>query len=428
MVYLKKSYSQLPDKAGVYVYLNRENDVLYVGKANNLKSRVSSYFIKNAVMGEKTKILMGEYGKIAQSNNLAIAEIIRNKETGEEQQNTLLRDLIFELDKKIFPFTTYEHIGYDILGQFYSEFIRYVNGDKKLGLVLTPQHITELFVEIANINVDSVVYDNCCGTGGFLIKAMRKLMELAGNDNTKKDDIKDNQLIGVEERTDMFTYACSNMMMRGDGKSNINLGDSLLQNIKDVIKNHKPTAGFLNPPYSTRVSELEFVSSNLDCLENNALCVAIVPLGCVLDQTGKHYQWKKALMKSHTLEAVFSMPNELFNPSTNTVTAIIVFKAHTPHPVDYETYFGYWKNDGFVKVKNLGRIDYFGKWEKIKSEWIYNFRNKNEVKGQSIKKHVTPDDEWCAEAYMETDYSTLSEADFIKHIKNYILFNIREEG
>ncbi|MEK7498513.1 MAG: hypothetical protein AAB611_01475, partial [Patescibacteria group bacterium] len=67
-----------------------------------------------------------------------------------------LRDIIQELDKKVFPFTEYEHIGYDILGQFYSEFIRYVYGDKKLGLVLTPPHITELLQKY-NIR-DYVVY------------------------------------------------------------------------------------------------------------------------------------------------------------------------------------------------------------------------------------------------------------------------------
>ena len=378
--------------------------------------------LKSRNMGEKTKILMGEYGEVAKSNNLAIADRIRNKETGEEQQNTLLRDLIFELDKKVFPFTSYEHIGYDILGQFYSEFIRYVNGDKKLGLVLTPQHITELFVEIANINVDSVIYDNCCGTGGFLIKAMKKLMELAGNNNQKKTDIGEKQLIGVEDRSDMFTYACSNMMMRGDGKSNINLGDSLTKSVKDEVKKHKPTVGFLNPPYSTKVSELEFVASNLDCLEKNGVCVAIVPLNCVNDQKGKDYQWKKNLMQNHTLEAVFSMPDQVFNPSSSTVTAIIVFKAHIPHPNDYETYFGYWRDDGFVKVKHLGRVDLFDRWKGIRQEWIYNYRNKKEVGKQSIKKVVTAEDEWCAEVYMETDYSKLQKNDFENEIKKYILF------
>jgi len=215
--------------------------------------------LKSRNMGDKIKILMGEYGKIAQSSNLSIAEAIRNKETGDEEPNTLLRDLIFELDKKVFPFTGYEHIGYDILGQFYSEFISYVYGDKKLGIVLTPQHITELFVEIADINKDSIIYDNCCGTAGFLIKGMKKMTELAGSDTDKKREIKEKQLIGVEERSDMFTYACSNMMMRGDGKSNIHLGDSLSPTMKNKIKEHKPTVGFLNPPYSTSVSELEFI-------------------------------------------------------------------------------------------------------------------------------------------------------------------------
>lgn len=195
-------------------------------------------------MGTKTKILMGEYAKISQSNNLAIAEVIRNRDTGQDERNILLRDLIGELDKRVFPFTMYEHIGYDILGEFYSEFISYVYGDKKLGLVLTPQHITELFVDIADINVDDVIYDNCCGTAGFLIKSMKKLIELAGNDTTKKKEIKKDQLIGVEERSDMFTYACSNMMMRGDGKSNIYLGDSLSENLKNEVKKHKATKGF----------------------------------------------------------------------------------------------------------------------------------------------------------------------------------------
>lgn len=380
--------------------------------------------LKARSMGEKTKILMGEYGKISQSNNLAIAENIRNNKTGKDEPNTLLRDLVFQLDKKVFPFTKHEHIGYDILGQFYSEFIRYVYGDKKMGLVLTPQHITELFVDIADINVDDIIYDNCCGTAGFLIKGMKKLIELAGNDNEKKKQIKDNQVIGVEQRSDMFTYACSNMMMRGDGKSNIHLGDSLSETVKNKVKKYAPTIGFLNPPYSTSVSELEFIYQNLDCLESGGLCVAIIPLNCVSAQIGKDYEWKKKLLEKHTLKAVFSMPDELFHPSTSTVTAVIVFKAHTPHPKDYETYFGYWKDDGFIKIKYLGRVDVSGRWEKIKTYWTYNYRNRKEIERHNVKKSVSADDEWCAEAYMKTNYSDINKAVLTKELKKYFVFNI----
>ncbi|MCL5949040.1 MAG: N-6 DNA methylase, partial [Candidatus Bathyarchaeota archaeon] len=223
-------------------------------------------------------------------------------------------------------------------------------------------------------------------------------------------------------RSDMFTYACSNMMMRGDGKSNIYLGDSLSQANRNEVKKHEPTVGFLNPPYSTGVPELEFVYYNLDCLEKERCCVAIVPLNCVTAKTGKDHEWKEKLLVENTLEAVFSMPDAIFNPSVSTVTAIIVFKPNVQHPKDYETYFGYWKDDGFLKVKHLGRVDFYGKWKAIKNDWIYNYRNKKEVKGQSIKKIVTADDEWCAEAYMETDYSLLKKEDFETEIKKYVLF------
>ncbi len=378
-------------------------------------------------MGEKTKILMEVYSKIQQSNKLAITDKVRNNETGLEEQNTILRNIVFQLDKNIFPFTAYENIGYDILGQFYSEFVRYVNGDKKLGLVLTPKHVTELFVDIAELNVNDVIYDNCCGTGGFLIKAMKKLFELAGNDNEKKKEIKERQLIGIEDRSDMFTYACSNMMMRGDGRSNIYLGDSLNNDIKEKVKIHKPNVGFLNPPYATAISELEFVYQNLECLEKNGLCVAIIPINCVSANSGKDYEWKEKLLEKHTLEAVFSMPVELFYP-TGTVTVIVVFKAHSKHPKDYQTYFGYWRDDGFVKVKNLGRIDFNNKWGEIEKDWLYNYKNRNEVKNQSVKRIIAPTDDWCAENFLKTDYGDLKEEDFLNELKKYVLFNLfREE-
>ena len=374
-------------------------------------------------IGSKIKILLGEYQKISQSNKLAISEIVRNNESGEDEKNFLLRDIIDELDKKVFPFTQSDHIGYDILGQFYSEFIRYVYGDKELGLVLTPQHIAELFVDIAEPDVDSVFYDSCCGTGGFLIKALKKLWNLAGNDLKKKDEIKLHQLIGIEARSDMFTYTCSNMMMRGDGKSNISLGDSLSNSNKEKIKKLKPAIGFLNPPYSTSVSELEFVFHNLFCLEKKGICVSIIPISCVSAVSGTDYDWKKKLLLKHTLEAVFTMPVDLFNPASSTGTVIVVFKAHIPHPEDFETYFARWNDDGFIKIKHLGRVDYRNKWKKIKESWIYDYRNGKENLEYSIKKHVTAEDEWLAEAYLKTDYSNIDKELFEHEIKKYILFS-----
>jgi len=380
--------------------------------------------LKKNVAGSKIPILMEEYNTIKKSSKLAKLKKIRNPITEKEEDNRLLKELISEINSKVFPFTTSNNVGYDILGEFYSEFIRYTNGDRKLGLVLTPQHIAELFVDLASLQKDDVLYDSCCGTGGFLIKGMKKLIQLSGNDSEKIQHIKQNQILGIEERSDMFTYACSNMMMRGDGKSKILLGDSLSEEKKSFIKKNKPTVGMLNPPYATSISELEFVYNNLECLEKNGICIAIIPINTILADSGNNYERKKQLLSKHTLEAVFSMNAESFYP-IGVVTAIVVLKAHNPHPDDYETYFGYWINDNFVKQKPLGRIDKNNTWEEIKKNWLYNFKNRKVVQNQSITKHITPKDEWCAEAYMPLNYkSKINEQSFEKILKDYVIINI----
>lgn len=377
--------------------------------------------LKNKKMGTKIPTLMNQYNTILNSAILTQEATIRNHKTGEDEDNTLLRELIHDINTKVFPFTNFKEIGYDVLGQFYSEFIRYANGDKKLGLVLTPQHITELFTDIANLNQNDILYDNCCGTAGFLIKGMKKLFSLAGNDTIKKEKIKSTQIIGFERRPDMFTFACSNMMMRGDGRSNIFLGDSLSKKNIQKIKKYKPTVGFLNPPFAVPTPELEFIYHNLECLKVDGRCIALVPFNSILEDSGKDYEWKQKLLEKHTLEAVFSLPIQVFDP-TGAVVAVVVFKAHNKHPEDYETYFGFWREDGFVKKKGMGRIDRDGKWESIKKDWLYNYRNRKEVRGQSVTKSVSVSDEWCAEAYMETDYSNITKEDFVKEIQDYVVF------
>jgi type I restriction-modification system DNA methylase subunit len=375
-------------------------------------------------MGDKIPALMNEYYTMRKSAMLAKDKTIRNRETNEEETNTLLRDMIYDIHTKVFPFTTYKNAGYDILGEFYSEFIRYANGDKKLGLVLTPQYIADLFVDIADLQKDDVVYDNCCGTAGFLIKSLKKLIQLAGNDTNKVKQIKSNQIIGFETRSDMFTYACSNMMMRGDGKSNIHQGNSLSSTNTDYVKKLKPTVGMLNPPYSQGIPELEFVYNNLECLREGGKGIAIIPINSILEDSGVNYEWKVKLLDKHTLEAVFSMPVEAFYP-IGVVTAIVVFKAHHSHPMDYESYFGYWRDDGFIKTKNLGRIDKNGTWEQIKKNWLYAYRNRKTVEGHSLTKYISSKDEWCVEAYMETDYSKITKEDYLRSVKEYMIYKIR---
>ena len=339
-----------------------------------------------------------------------------------------LTDLISNCDSRINGFNvTHKYI--DTISQFYVEFLRYANNDKGLGIVLTPPHITELFCELAQIDKDSVVFDNCAGTGGFLVSAMKRMLENAGGDIAKEQRIKDWQLIGIEYDEEIYTLLISNMIVHRDGRTNIIRDDCFNVSAKEINEKFHPTIGLLNPPYKNKgkgIEELEFVLNNLSMLEKGGRCVAIMPISCVNDVSGKSYLLKQKILQKHTLEAVLSLPEELFhNSKVNTVTCAVVLTAHVPHPENKKTWFGYCRNDGFVKRKNKGRIDAYHTWQQIKEQWVSAYVNREVIPGFSLMQKVTATDEWCAEAYLTTDYEHLTEDDFLETVKNFYLFNMK---
>jgi type I restriction enzyme M protein len=345
------------------------------------------------------------------------------------KDKVFFHELILGIDEHINSFRK-THKYFDTLGQFYIEFLRYVNNDKGLGIVLTPPHITELFAILAGVNKDSTVLDNTCGTGGFLISAMKLMVADAKGDSQKIKGIQKHQLIGVEFQDDIYALAVTNMVLHDDGKSNIYQGDCFALG-ETIRQKYRPNVGLLNPPYKTErsdIEELEFVLNNLEALQQGGVCVAIVPMSCVLAQEGTGLEFKRKLLASHTLEGVMSMPGDLFhNSKVGVVTASIVVTANVPHPRGKKTWFGYCRDDGFVKTKHRGRIDVYSRWPAIREVWINAFRNREAVRGLSLMHKVGAEDEWCAEAYMETDYSTLTQSDFEKEVKKYVAFRILDE-
>jgi type I restriction enzyme M protein len=99
----------------------------------------------------------------------------------------------------------------------------------------------------------------------------------------------------------------------------------------------------------------------------------------------------------------------------------MVFRAGEKHD-GKKTWFWYCKDDGFEKRKHKGRVDIRNKWKAIKKSWVDAYHNSDEISGLSVKAVVWAEDEWCAEAYMETDYSTLTDIDFEKKMNDYIAF------
>jgi type I restriction enzyme M protein len=371
---------------------------------------------KAQLLRAKKDSLMQPYSAIAVHPELG-------KPTPMHPKGTLY-PLIKQLNEKVRPFISVYH-DFDVVGQFYGEFLKYTGGDKKaLGIVLTPRHVTDLFARLANVTKTSTVLDTCAGTGSFLISAMHHMSKSATTAR-EIERIKRMGLVGVEQQPNMFALAASNMILRGDGKANLYQGSCFDKTITNALKKHHCDVGMINPPYSQGADELHelvFVKHMLDCLKPGGMGMAIIPLAKVIAP----HTIKAELLKAHTLEAVMSMPNELFYP-VGRITCIVVFRAHEPHAQSKrKTWFSYWKDDGYVKTKHLGRVDLHGKWAAIRDRWVSEFRNKDERIGLSIKQTVGPDDEWCAEAYMETDYKQVRAINLQAILKRHLSYRLME--
>ena len=341
----------------------------------------------------------------------------------------ILRGIINDIEKNIKTFIDTYNFR-DVLGEIYNVFLSYSNSDKGLGIVLTPPHITELFSELAEVNKKSIVLDICTGTGGFLISALKYMIKDCDGDESLINLIKQDQIIGIEYQSHIYTLLISNLLIHNSKVKNILSGSCFDEKNVDFVKSKKPNIGMLNPPFKgnkkTDTEELDFVFNNLECLEIGGTLVAILPMSCAVRGDDKIKLIREKILKSHTLEGVLSMPDELFyNSNAGVVSCIMIFTAHKAHNPNKEVYFGYFKDDGFIKRKNLGRVDYFNRWDKIKEKWVSSFLNRKVEIGFSTCEKINFNSEWSVENYLNTNYKKLNKNNFENtlHVYSSYLFS-----
>lgn len=286
----------------------------------------------------------------------------------------------------------------DVLGQFYEAFLKYANDAKEIGIVLTPRHITEFAVNCINIKHNDYIYDPTCGTGGFLVSAF---------DYVKKDcteeqinEFKHDHLYGIEQDPEIVGLALVNMIFRGDGNSNIYEGNTLNTHFKkvgnelkriDLLKHDfkliensinikyqefrfnaegkkekvgnsfigEPflTKTLMNPPFAIKnEQEYKFVNHALNQIVSGGLLFAIVPNSTVTSASNGNGEidWRRELLKRHTLKAVVKLSNELFYPIATICTYAIIIQAHIPHNLNKDVLFAI-MDDGFT-IKKAKRV------------------------------------------------------------------------
>jgi hypothetical protein len=340
---------------------------------------------------------------------------------------SILKDIIIGVEKNIKRYVeTYKYN--DILMDFHNQTLQYANNEKGLGIVLTPHHYTDFLCDILDVNENSILLDGCCGTAGFLISGLKKMR--TQNPNKPLEEFSEN-FIGIEYQPHIWALSMFNFILHGVISPYIYSGDTFDEEIIKKVSKIKPDIGFLNPPYKSDKKndreELEFVINQLEEMRSGGVVAAVLPMSSALNPNGKITELKKRLLSKHKLLACFSNPDELFyNTTATVVTCVMIFQAHIPHPKNYKTFFGYFKDDGFEKRKNKGRIDVNKKWEKIKEFWVSTYRNREEKLGISVFKEISFDDDWCAEAHLPTDISKLNNNIFSQRLRNYLSFLIKE--
>jgi len=322
--------------------------------------------------------------------------------------------------------------GEDYIGRLYTDFVSYSGGDGNgLGVVLTPSHITELFCDLVNLRPDDVVLDPCCGTGGFLIASMNSMLRSASNDHQRKD-IKEKQLHGIEQREDVFAIATTNMILRGDGQSNIICGDFFKRQTSDLqLLGGGVTVGFMNPPYSQAkdkqtadLSELFFTRQLLNSVIKGGRVAVILPITAMSGKTDEDKSIKHELLQHHTLEGVISLSKKTFY-RIGITTCIAVFTAGEPHPNDKLVRFINFEDDGYDEFKHIGLV----KTERAIDQRTYMLdcwfeRTLNAPSKFMIKAQITSNDEWL-HAYFYYDDEIPAEEDFTKIIAEYLTFEFR---
>lgn len=337
--------------------------------------------------------------------------------------------------------------GNDILGKFYETFLKYGNGAKEIGIVLTPRHITKFAVEVLDITHNDYVLDVACGTAGFLVSAFDYVRK---NSNKKQiDKFKNYNIFGIDQDDEVIALALVNMIFRGDGRNNMREGNCFQKNIiesnrdgqktgeyvdnKDN-KNEKPiiTKVLMNPPFALKKSdekESHFINHALQQMEDGGVLFAIVPTSVTIENSGK--QWRKELLENNTLLSVITLPEELFYPVGVHTVGIFIKKGIAHDFKKQNIYFAKANTDGFTKKKGV-RITNPKESNRIKDikeelkaflvNQNLNFQNVAEFKQIALLDEEDENREFAPEAYLETDYSNIKEEDFIYEMKKYLLY------
>ena len=287
--------------------------------------------------------------------NTLTTDNINKVENGESQLKRVFTKIIDDLG-------IYYKIGLstDFTGKLFNEMYSWLgfSQDKLNDVVLTPSYVATLLARLARVNKDSYVWDFATGSAGLLVAAMNE-MSIDAKEKVKSPDalalksaeIKANQLLGHEILSEVYMLAILNMILMGDGSSNILSKDSLKEfnghyGFGKTDEKFPADAFVLNPPYSAPGNGMVFVEKALSMMSNGYAAIIIQNSA----GSGKAVEYNKRILKHSTLLASIKMPIDLFIGKSSVQTNIYVFRVGEAHQKDDTVKFIDFSVDGYTRT------------------------------------------------------------------------------
>lgn len=285
--------------------------------------------------------------------NTLTTENINKVEDGESQLKRVFVKIVDDLG-------IYYKIGLttDFTGKLFNEMYSWLGftQDQLNDVVLTPPYVASLLCRLARVNKDSFVWDFATGSAGLLVAAMNEMLADAKAKikspeelMVKSAEIKANQLLGLEILSNVYMLAVLNMIMMGDGSSNILNRDSLkfdgYYGFGKTDEKFPADAFVLNPPYSAEGNGMIFVEKALSMMNNGYAAIIIQNSA----GNGKAIEYNKSILTHSTLLASIKMPIDLFIGKSSVQTNIYVFRVGEAHQKDDIVKFIDFSNDGYTR-------------------------------------------------------------------------------
>lgn len=368
--------------------------------------------------------------------NTLTTENINKPHNGESQLKRVFIKIVDDLG-------IYYKIGLttDFTGKLFNEMYSWLGftQDKLNDVVLTPSYIAKLLVKLARVDRNSYVWDFATGSAGLLVAAMNEMLNdakkhLKSPDEFKQKEayIKANQLLGLEVLSSIYMLAILNMIMMGDGSSNILNKDSLLNFSGDygfgnTNEKFPATAFVLNPPYSAKGCGMIFVQKALSMMKSGYAAIIIQSSA----GSGKAIDENKEILKNNTLLASIKMPIDLFVGKSSVQTYIYVFKVGEAHHKDEVVKFIDFSDDGYTRTNRKKSSTNLTDSNNAKGRYaelvnLVRFgKTKLEIftEKEYYEGHIDPDrgDDWNQSVPIDTRPSL---DDFKKTVADYLAFEV----